>query len=80
MKTYKFRDYLLDQFRDWYQGWDDSGPDAEARWYSELSDKDLIEYFTYYMYERWWQVTPVDWNPDTGKETDHHIKFIHSLL
>lgn len=74
MKTYKFSDYLIDQFRNGFQGWDDNWPDAEEKWYSELWDDELIEYFMNYIYERGF---------DIELQKNHKeiaIKFIHSLL
>lgn len=39
-----FTQYLIGRFQDWYQGWDDGGPDAEARWLENLSYDDLMDY------------------------------------
>ena len=71
----KFSDYLIKQFQNNYQGWDDSWPDAENKWYSELSDSTLIEEYCNYM----WDIAEID---ITGWCFPHEktLKFIHSLL
>lgn len=58
MKTYKFHDYLIQQFQDWYKWGDDNWPDAESKWYSELQDDELLEYFQSYMEKMGWECAP----------------------
>lgn len=72
MKTYKFSDYLIQQFQDWYKWGDDNWPYAESKWYSELQDDELLDYFQSYMEERWVTVTV--------SNKYRAVKYIHSLM
>ena len=56
----KFSDYLIQQFQAWYKWWDDNWPDAESKWYSELQDDELLEYFQSYMEKMGWDGKPED--------------------
>jgi len=68
-----FSAYLIEQFQEYYQGWDDNWPEAEEKWYSELDDTELSNYFEDFMWqENWFFIRQEDW--------EKAINYIHSLL
>lgn len=77
MKTYKFGDYLIQKFRDWYSWLDDNWPDAEEKWFSDLDWDELIEYFQEYMRKTFCIHTSIEDDVNCKMEA---LKFIYSLL
>lgn len=71
-----FQDYLIKQFQNNYQWIDDGWPDAEAKWYSNIDDDDLLFYFENWMYEE--QGIYIEYFRATHR--DKIIKFIRSLM